>query len=56
MPREDDLGAIAPDIAVGVARRPDDVLVIVAGAGGAGGHSLVMPSFGNTEPVSRRMG
>jgi hypothetical protein len=50
----DDLESLdAPDARVRVARRPEDLLIIVAGAGGAGGHSLIMPSFGNTQPVTR---
>jgi hypothetical protein len=28
-------------------------MVIVAGATGAGNHSLVLPSFGNSRPVTR---
>jgi hypothetical protein len=43
------------DAWVPVARRPEDLLVIVAGAGGAGGHSLIMPSFGTTRPVTREI-
>ena len=42
-----------PDKPVPMARRPEDLIVIVAGASGAGGHSLVLPSFGNTQAVSR---
>jgi hypothetical protein len=42
-----------PDAAVPIARRPDDLIVIVAGAAGAGNHSLALPSFGNSRPVTR---
>jgi hypothetical protein len=45
-----------PDAPVPIARTPDDLIVIVAGAGGAGNHSLVLPSFGNSRPVTRRIG
>jgi len=55
-PREDELGSLDdPETIVTIARRPEDLLVMVAGAGGAGGHSIVMPSFGNTTPVSREI-
>jgi len=43
----------APEARVPIARTPDDLIVIVAGAGGAGNHSLVLPSFGNSRPVTR---
>ena len=50
----DDLESLdAPEAWVPLTRRSQDLLVIVAGAGGAGGHSLIMPSFGNTQPVTR---
>jgi hypothetical protein len=53
-PRAAELGGLDdPGAPLGLARRADDLLVIVAGAGGAGGHSLALPSFGNTAPVSR---
>ncbi len=53
--REDLESLDNPDAWVPLARRPEDLLVIVAGAGGAGGHSLIMPSFGNTRPVTREI-
>ena len=50
----DDLTALDdPDSAVPIARKPDDLIVIVAGAAGAGNHSLALPSFGNSRPVTR---
>jgi hypothetical protein len=42
-----------PDAEVPIARRPEDLIVIVAGAAGAGNHSLALPSFGNSRPVTR---
>ena len=42
-----------PEAEVPIARQPDDLLVIVAGAAGAGNHSLALPSFGNSRPVTR---
>lgn len=53
-PRQAELGSLDdPDAPVSLARAPEDLVVVVAGAGGAGGHSLVLPSFGNSVPVSR---
>jgi hypothetical protein len=53
--RGDELGSLLddPDALLPLAREPEDLNIIVAGAGGAGAHSLVMPSFGNTRTVSR---
>jgi len=42
-----------PDAEVPIARGPDDLIVMVAGAAGAGNHSLALPSFGNSRPVTR---
>jgi hypothetical protein len=56
-PRAGELRSLdEPDAPVPIARTPDDLIVIVAGAGGAGNHSLVLPSFGNSRPVTRRIG
>ena len=41
-----------PDAPVPIARQADDLIVIVAGAAGAGNHSLALPSFGNSRPVA----
>lgn len=55
-PRAADLGSLSdPGAPIALARRAEDLIVIVTGAGGAGGHSLVLPSFGNTRPVSRKV-
>ena len=53
--RGDELGSLldGPDTLLPLAREPEDLDIIVAGAGAAGAHSLVMPSFGNTRTVSR---
>jgi hypothetical protein len=52
-PRADELSLDDPESRVPVARSADDLMVIVAGAAGAGNHSLVLPSFGNSRPVTR---
>ncbi len=50
----DDLSSLDDlDAPVPIARRPEDLIVIVAGAAGAGNHSLALPSFGNSRPVTR---
>lgn len=57
-PRETDIGAEAlddPETLVPIARDPDDLVVFTAGAPGSGGHSLLLPSFGNSKSVSRRI-
>ena len=52
--RGDELGSLldGSDTLLPLAREPEDLDIIVAGAGAAGAHSLVMPSFGNTRTVS----
>jgi hypothetical protein len=52
-PRADELTLDDPDSLVPMARSADELMVIVAGAAGAGNHSLVLPSFGNSRPVTR---
>ena len=52
-PRADELTLDDPDSLVPLARSADELMVIVAGATGAGNHSLVLPSFGNSRPVTR---
>ena len=52
-PRADELTLDDPDSLVPMARTADDLMVIVAGAAGAGNHSLVLPSFANSRPVTR---
>jgi hypothetical protein len=51
-PRHSDLGMLAEDTLVPFAARPEDVVLFVAGAVGAGAHNLCMPSFGNTRAVT----
>ena len=52
-PRADELSLDDPESLVPVARSADELMVIVAGAAGAGNHSLVLPSFANSRPVTR---
>ena len=49
--RSEELGDIGPDTLLPIARRPDDIGVIVAG--GPGTHSIYVPSFGNTRAITR---
>ena len=51
-PRQRDLGLLADETLVPFAERPEDVLLVVAGASGAGAHSLCLPTFGNTRAVT----
>ena len=51
-PRQRDLGLLADETLVPFAERPEDVLIVVAGASGAGAHSLCLPTFGNTRAVT----
>jgi hypothetical protein len=51
-PRQRDLGRLADETLVPFAERPEDVLIFVAGASGAGAHSLCLPTFGNTRAVT----
>ena len=46
-----ELGGFAPDTEVPIARGPDDVGIVVAG--GAGTHSMYVPTFGQTRAVTR---
>jgi hypothetical protein len=50
--RQRDLGPLADDTLVPFAERPQDVLLFVAGASGAGAHTLCLPTFGNTRAVT----
>jgi hypothetical protein len=47
-----DLGPLTADTLVPFAARPEDILLFVTGASGAGAHSLCLPSFGNTRAVT----
>jgi hypothetical protein len=51
-PRQRDLGMLTEDTLVPFAAQPEDVVLFVAGAAGAGVHNLCMPSFGNTRAVT----
>lgn len=46
-----ELGEIRPDTLLPVSHRPEDIYLIVAG--GPGTHSTYIPSFGNTQSVTR---
>lgn len=46
-----ELGEIRPDTPLPVSHRPEDIYLIVAG--GPGTHSTYIPSFGNTQSVTR---
>jgi hypothetical protein len=47
-----DLGPLTADTLVPFATRPEDILLFVTGASGAGVHNLCLPSFGNTRAVT----
>jgi hypothetical protein len=47
-----DLGPLTADTLVPFAVCPEDVLLFVTGASGAGVHNLCLPSFGNTRAVT----
>jgi hypothetical protein len=51
-PRQRDLGVLTDDTLVPFAERPEDVLIFVVGASGAGAHTLGLPTFGNTRAVT----
>ena len=51
-PRESELGPLTEETLVPFAEQPEDVLILVAGASGAGVHNLCLPSFGNTRAVT----
>jgi hypothetical protein len=48
-----ELGKIGPDTLLPVSHRPEDIHIIVAG--GPGTHSTYIPSFGNTQAVTREI-
>ena len=48
-----ELGKIGPDTLLPVSHRPEDIHLIVAG--GPGTHSTYIPSFGNTQAVTREI-
>jgi hypothetical protein len=47
------LGKIGPDTLLPVSHRPEGIHLIVAG--GPGTHSTYIPSFGNTQAVTREI-
>jgi hypothetical protein len=49
--RTGELGEITPETLLPIARRPEDIMVVVAG--GAGTHSVYVPCFGNSNAVTR---
>ncbi len=51
-PRQSELGDLTDDTLVAFAARPEDIILFVAGASGAGAHTLCLPSFGNTRAVT----
>jgi hypothetical protein len=51
--RTGELGEIGPDTLLPIARKPDDICIMVAG--GAGTHSVYIPCFGNSLAVTREV-
>lgn len=51
--RGDELGEIRPDTMLSIARRPEEIGIIVAG--GPGTHSVYVPCFGNSRAVTREV-
>jgi hypothetical protein len=51
--RRAELGEIGPDTLLPIAKRPDDIGIMVAG--GAGTHSVYIPCFGNSRAVTREV-
>ena len=51
--RAGELGVIGPDTLLPIARRPEDIGIIVAG--GPGTHSVYVPCFGNSRAVTRKI-
>jgi len=51
--RAKELGRIGPDTLLPVSPRPEDIWMVVAG--GPGTHSTYIPSFGNTQAVTREI-
>lgn len=51
-PRQGELGQLTPETFVPFAERPEDIVLFVTGASGAGAHNLCLPSFGNTRAVT----
>jgi len=51
--RAGEFGTIEPDTMLTIARRPEDIWLIVAG--GPGTHSIYVPGFGNSHAVTREV-
>lgn len=51
--RGKELGEIRPDTVLTIAKRPEDICLLVAG--GPGTHSVYVPCFGNTRSVTREI-
>lgn len=51
--RGDELGEIGPDTMLSIARRPEEIGIVVAG--GPGTHSVYVPCFGNSRAVTREV-
>lgn len=51
-PRQRELGELNDTTQVPFATHPEDILLFVTGASGAGVHNLCLPSFGNTRAVT----
>jgi hypothetical protein len=49
--RSGELGTIGPDTLLPVSHKPEGIQLLVAG--GPGTHSIYVPSFGNTQAVTR---
>jgi len=51
--RGKELGEIRADTLLSIAKRPEDICIIVAG--GPGTHSVYVPCFGNTRSITREI-
>ena len=51
--RGDELGEIGPDTPMTIAKRPEDIVIMIAG--GPGTHSVYIPCFGNSRAVTREI-
>jgi hypothetical protein len=51
--RSEELGELTPALLLPISRRPEDIMLIVAG--GAGTHSVYVPCFGNSRAVTREI-
>jgi hypothetical protein len=51
--RSEELGELTPELLLPISRRPEDIMLVVAG--GAGTHSVYVPCFGNSRAVTREI-